>query len=639
MMAGNPDERLLDMEDEEFMDITRSQAVEDRELAKETRRRSHNSSESSHGSETGKLPAIYKVIKGDRKVGTQFVDSKGIRVEENQIGSFESNDVGQAERVHYRYVPERNRNISLSFNPSSMKCQCKGGDGHLVLLRSGEKPDNARHPPVFMVSDQNCPAYIPSGDALESECLKVIRIENGTLQEMASVLLDILQGHCVPLGSIVFISSLSHLAHVGVAGYADDLHSVSKRIYERYGHGVKLVHGPTFPCADLDNMTIRAWHDLDRWLMAGSLQNRLETTATAVVKLFTKSEESSDTQTTQPTYKVRFRAPMSVSKPNPTVFEADGSDLLLNSKARFSPGEVATVMEALLRELNTRFHVNLGSGGEDPIIPEEEPDTGKRFRVVVVGGSHSRRLVEALEAMDAEVCDLTQPGLMLSEVTASRLSERLQSCLEVEFEGKTLIVYQLFDNVCYLRGVEDEWGPLDKGEDGKYHALGRIKVARVEEISHLFRPAMGLFRAGGRHKKVIVTPLERYLVEKCCDNIRHMTNYSTEFVKHMEDRLSAIRRALVNHLHLRMLPNYKVVGSAKLMGMSEAGLQDDLRRFWDKDPVHMTGAGYACMAESIVDYLLEEPSSFSNQPKEKSQGTEVRRSSWISGECVGEAGP
>jgi len=287
------------------------------------------------------------------------------------------------------------------------------------LKRSGEKPNNARHPPVFLVSDQNCPAYTPSGDDLESDCLKIIRLENSSLQEMASVLLDILQGYCVPLGIIVIISSISHLAHVGVAGYAEDLHCVSKRIYERYGHGVKLVHGPTFPCAELDSVTIRAWFDLDRLLVTGSLQNRLEMTANAITKLLTKSEVTSDLQTTQPTYKVRFRAPVSVSKPNPTVFEADGNDLLLNSKARFSPEEVATVMEALLRELNARFHVNLGSGGDDPIITENEPDIGKRFRVVVVGGSHGRRLVDALEAMDVEVCDLTQPGLILSEETAS----------------------------------------------------------------------------------------------------------------------------------------------------------------------------------------------------------------------------
>jgi len=76
----------------------------------------------------------------------------------------------------------------------------------------------------------------------------VVRVENGTLHEMISVFLDILHGHFVPLGTVLVISSLSHLSNVGVQSYCEDMNSASKRLYDRYSNGVRLVHGVTHYC-------------------------------------------------------------------------------------------------------------------------------------------------------------------------------------------------------------------------------------------------------------------------------------------------------------------------------------------------------------------------------------------------------
>ncbi|MFO0006474.1 MAG: hypothetical protein ACK559_35675, partial [bacterium] len=59
-----------------------------------------------------------------------------------------------------------------------------------------------------MLSDQNFPGCVP----VESgECLKIIRIENGMLDELVNVFLDLFKGKELPAGSAVVMFSATHL--------------------------------------------------------------------------------------------------------------------------------------------------------------------------------------------------------------------------------------------------------------------------------------------------------------------------------------------------------------------------------------------------------------------------------------------
>jgi len=630
------DESLLDQEEEDDRPTARTeggQVIGDRP---------HRASEQSlTGSETDRYSAIYRVIRSNRLENLVYRNADGERAQVQEFGSFESGDSGPAERVHLRHVHERNRNISTSFNPSTMTCYCKGGEGHRVLPRSGSKPENHLSPPVFVLADQHFPASVLSGDDPEQECLKIVRVENGTLHEMMSVFLDLVQGSFVPMGTVVLVAGLAHLGHVGLSAYAEDLHSVSKRMYDRFGSGVKLLHGTAVPCAAMEDVTIRAWYDLDQWLRLSSAQHRLGVTATELLNLLMCKEEGGS-EFTQIPYKVRHRLPSAVARPETTIWEMSGSQRLLKSKDAFGQKEVATILEVLIRELNKRFHVNLGHGGGQPMLPDDSVSCeDQKLRVIMVGGSHAKRIAQVMESMEAvKVIDLSRPGLILTEEVAARLTSQVMDAAQQEFDGDTLIVYNVFDNVSYQQGSEGNWSRLEKGEDGRYHAKGMIQVAQVEDIKYLFKSATVLFRAGGHHKKVIIPPMERYIGGTCCGDMRHMTNYSTGFVVHAASRLTAIRRAIGDHVHSRRLPNYRVISSYSLLGMREDGSDELLRAVWAEDPVHLSSAGYAIMAESLVDLLVEETNTFCNVPKTRDQPTEdMRRSAWISNENVGEAGP
>jgi hypothetical protein len=87
---------------------------------------------------------------------------------------------------------------------------CRGGGGNRVLPREGERVEVSDLTPVaFVITDQNFPPSLP---VEEGECLKILRIEDASPQELALAFLEVTRGFIVPVGSVVALSSVSHLA-------------------------------------------------------------------------------------------------------------------------------------------------------------------------------------------------------------------------------------------------------------------------------------------------------------------------------------------------------------------------------------------------------------------------------------------
>jgi hypothetical protein len=57
----------------------------------------------------------------------------------------------------------------------------------------------------------------------DGDCFKIIQVENASLSDLTMVFLAALEGFTVPAGTVILISSVSHLAAVGTAAYAEDL--------------------------------------------------------------------------------------------------------------------------------------------------------------------------------------------------------------------------------------------------------------------------------------------------------------------------------------------------------------------------------------------------------------------------------
>jgi hypothetical protein len=96
-------------------------------------------------------------------------------------------------------------------------------------------------PVAFILADQNFPPSLPVEG--EGECLKVFRVEDATLHELVTTFLEATRGFIVPAGSVVTLSSASHLAWVGAAAYAQEYVAARGRLRASFRKGIEVVHG------------------------------------------------------------------------------------------------------------------------------------------------------------------------------------------------------------------------------------------------------------------------------------------------------------------------------------------------------------------------------------------------------------
>jgi hypothetical protein len=108
---------------------------------------------------------------------------------------------------------KRGVNVSCSFNPRSGLCYTCLGEPHRAWESDGA-------PVAVVLSDQSFPANVPSADGVE--CLRVMRVEDGSLHELTSELLQVLKRNMVVHGMVIMLGSLSQLGKYGTAWYAGE---------------------------------------------------------------------------------------------------------------------------------------------------------------------------------------------------------------------------------------------------------------------------------------------------------------------------------------------------------------------------------------------------------------------------------
>jgi hypothetical protein len=97
-------------------------------------------------------------------------------------------------------------------------------------------------PCVFVLAEQNFPATIQVMQG-EGECLKVFRIEDSSLIELANGFLEAARGFAVPAGSVLVLTSAKHLTWVGAGAYTQDFMAARHRLRAAYRGGVEVIHG------------------------------------------------------------------------------------------------------------------------------------------------------------------------------------------------------------------------------------------------------------------------------------------------------------------------------------------------------------------------------------------------------------
>jgi hypothetical protein len=153
---------------------------------------------------------------------------------------------------------EEKRISSASFDPVSGRCYtCLNGDRRAWMARDGG-------PICVVLSDQHFPPNIPADSA--GECLRILRLENGTLSELADELLRLVPKEGVPKGSVVLFGSTAYLSVVSAEKYAAEWAKNRNWLLERLGEVIILPRIPLTSSGVVDRCALRGLV----WLSSGS---------------------------------------------------------------------------------------------------------------------------------------------------------------------------------------------------------------------------------------------------------------------------------------------------------------------------------------------------------------------------------
>jgi hypothetical protein len=209
--------------------------------------------------------------------------------------------------------------------------------------------------------------------------------------------------------------------------------------------------------------------------------------------------------------------------------------------------------------------------------------------------------------MGSEVADLSVPGWKISSAAVESSIELLKEVLEENWEGDTIVIYQIFDNTSFFSiGTDDTAAmPVKSGKDGKYHIVGALGMVDRDDFKQQFSLAVPLFRAGGFNKKVIISPLMRYAVESCCDSALHCTNRGPALNKVLSEGLATLETWIDDQAFLKRIRNFLVLNPNLIIAPDHAQKKDarTFKAYWKDGPVHMASAGYEKLAAGIVEEL------------------------------------
>ena len=156
------------------------------------------------------------------------------------------------------------RIVSCSLDSSTGTCKtCLSGEHDAWASADGG-------PIVVVLSDQHFPANVPADGP--GECLRIIRVENGTLNELTDELIRKAPSKGLPAGSVILLLSASQLYYESVEYYAAEWSRCRNWLREDLGEVLVLPGLPLTGSGIQSETAVRGLLDFYAWI--GRLEER-----------------------------------------------------------------------------------------------------------------------------------------------------------------------------------------------------------------------------------------------------------------------------------------------------------------------------------------------------------------------------
>jgi hypothetical protein len=482
------------------------------------------------------------------------------------------------------------QNISFNFDPVTMQCKNCNGDPHRVLSGVGGTDENPMDRMIIVLADQSFPAMVGPEDG--GHCIMVVRLEFGTPGELVEIFLDLARGCQIPAGSVVLLSSMSHLADVGLSAYTADLNLAATKLIRALRGGVMVLPGLVFPAAKIVNpMVVRGVIDLLTWSaeaskVSDSVQPILNESHRALRDLLA----GSGTGTAPSQFGARCRLPVQLGNPEYRKWELTGPEKLPSSTGPVPSSKVLEILNMATSELAVGLGLNYTKVAN--LFGATGAGSKTSRDMLIIGASHASRLHTAFKSAGANSKWLETRNWRPTTTAVDALALEIQRA--VSGLSQPVLVFSALDNSYFQTGCTD--GSIvanRRDEAGIYHVEGDLICGPAESAKRMFAQLVPVFKKFQELDKILLVPFPRYLWAACCMDDEHATNTRVE--GYQEEQLSdldACQRLWRGLAHRQGLINFKICNTGRLL--ADAHL-------WTGDPVHPGMEGY----ERVVRFVIQ----------------------------------
>ena len=529
-------------------------------------------------------------------------------------GDFFSTGDGRVVRMYMDCNLPSKMNAAFSFNPWDKLCTgCLAEEGHPVLGNGNIGRE------VVILSDQSYPPLLPSSSG--QKCIRIIRLEHGSLFDLCSTLLDILGDNKLSLGSIVMLFSATHLSRVGLTAYIEDLVTAKRRLTANLGEETyvtaapPLLMGGTASCELVKNIfALTGW-------VTNTLPEELRMKKSSEVALSIILENG--TGGSQPSSSSRVRLPASISKLEPSnIWSVGSNNKLPNGVKELAESQEENIISSIISDLQDNLAMDLDSY---PILNRNPGPELRRGNdcFLVVGSSNAKRLCDALQQKNIETGFVISNNWRATKKSVLVMAEHIKE--ELGAKRYTAVIFQLLDNNFFFEQGEDgSKAPPRKSADGGFHVMGDLVLADKDGQLAILKLCEPLWAAAGGNNIVIVGPMARFVTDGCCPDKSHVANRCrSDFYQKLREDLAACCGNIKDYLFTSGLRHGRVLDPAR----STRGLA--ATEIWGKDPIHPRQEVYNLLADSVI---MVEKGCGSGKAKRK-------KATFDSGQDGGQGGP
>jgi hypothetical protein len=483
------------------------------------------------------------------------------------------------------------KTVSTSFD-INWKCLRCGQHKQEEAFKIRGVADSSSPRQVVIVADQSFPACLPTDG--QHDCIKVIIVENCSLEDGAVEFLKRLGNRRVPKGSVILMFSAAHLANVRLAQYIQDFMDASNKICNITGRETICLPLPAFIMGGTDNNElIRSTHEITAWAIDfyQERDNNMEDSYRLMMEIMEDQAEGEK----QIVETRRFTLPAN----NPSgkrVWVSGGNE----SKAMPCILKPATahletrLVKCLIGELRTKFGLDLEPNprSDRAIGPQEKAK--RKGDLLLVGSSNASKMAEMLSSRGKPTGLLFSPGWTITRQNVDHMAANINK--KIAEEDPAVIVLYLMDNSVFFVRQEDGSRHLPiMSRDGIFHATGELRVCSGDVQDEQFRTLRPIFDVIGKRKCLWVAPIPRYVTRGCCEDRTHVTNRTDAYyLEDMRLQLDGLRRHMKEFVYSSGLRNVKVYDP-------NSDLRDfTVREIWGEDPIHPTHLAMSRMADGIT---------------------------------------